>query len=203
MLRAYACLCVMFCSAATFAAPYYRAGQANPSPLQRFLHGEVSASYQFTTGYLQDYLEQTSSDRLHAVGVRALLSPLPWLSAGVDYTRSSKENIPAAWVSSYQETHLGAVVKVTLSPDTNPRFYLLGGYGRSTQRLHFSKFFAPATKKQPYWMLGLGMECDIYRALFLAAEGNIYWHNTQYLHSYYKLSSHATGAVQLRLGVRF
>lgn len=187
----------------TFGAPVYRAGKPEPAAISRYLHGEVSAAYQFSNSYLEDYLGQVSSERLHGWSARALWSPLSWLSVGAEYTRWGNVSLQQAVVDAYRVSQVGAVFKLTLSPDTNPRLYLVGGYGRSTQRLQFSAYLSNTTYTQPYWMAGLGVETDVYRALFLAAEGNLYWNRTQYIHPYYKLSGHAYGVLQVRAGVRF
>ncbi len=185
------------------AAPLYRAGQTDPSSWRKLLHGEISASYLFSNSYLEDYTGQVSSDRLRGVSARALWSPLAWLAVGAEYTHLGKVSLPQSMVDSYQVTQTGAIVKLTLSPDTNPRLYVVGGYGRSKHSLRFSAFLTDTTYTQPYWMAGLGVETCVYRAVFLAAEGNIYWNRTAYIHTYHKLSGHAYGALQLRAGLRF
>jgi len=204
-LRAWAFLTVLvampFVSAG--GAPLYQAGQHHSSVVHNLLHGEISAGYQFSNAFLQDYDGQSDSSHLRGAGVRALWSPLPWLSAGAEYTRLGKVDLEQAWVSSYTLSRTGAVVKLTLSPDTNPRLYLLGGFGRSEHHLQFSKMFSSHKKSQTYWTAGLGVECSVYKAVFAAVEATMHWEKAVYIHPLYKLSSHAQTELQLRAGVRF
>lgn len=184
-------------------APLYQAGQGRSSAAANLLHGEISAGYQFSNAFLQDYKEHYDSSHLRGAGVRALWSPLPWLSAGAEYTRLGKADLEQAWVSSYTLSRMGAVVKLTLSPDTNPRLYLLGGFGRSEHRLEFNTMFSSHKKSQTYWTAGLGVECSVYKPVFVAAEATVHWEKSIYIHPIYKLSSHAQTELQFRAGVRF
>lgn len=204
-LRAWAFLTVLLSLPFVSAdgAPLYQAGQGRSSTVTNFLHGEISAGYQFSNAFVQDYSEQYASSHLRGAGVRALWSPLAWLSAGAEYTRLGKADLEEAWVSSYTLSRIGAVIKFTLSPDTNPRLYLLGGFGRSEHRLEFSKMFSSHKKSQTYWTTGLGVECSVYKSVFVAAEATMHWEKSVYIHPLYKLSSHAQTELQLRAGVRF
>jgi len=192
----------LFFSVGVSATPVYRAGQAT-SPATRWLHGEISGGYTFTNQSLQDYLGQFSSASLRGWNVRALWSPLAWLAAGAEYTRLAEVSLSPALVDGYTLSRTGAVVKLTLSPNTNPRFYLLGGYGRSTHRLAFTSGTPAYKKAQNYWKAALGAEVAVYKSIFAAAEGEILWYETASLHTLYQLSSRMETALQVRAGIRF
>ena len=193
-------LLVLMCAVCASGAPLYRAGQS--ATATRWLHGEISGGYVFTDHSLQDYLGQFSSSSLRGWTARALWTPLPWLSAGAEYARLAEVSLKPALVDEYTLSRTGAVVKFTLSPNTNPRFYILGGLGKSAHRLTFTTTTPSYKKSQNYWKVALGTEADIYKKLFVAAEGELLWDNTADVHTLYKLSSRREMALYLRAGVR-
>ncbi|MBP5430098.1 MAG: hypothetical protein J6Y25_04385 [Elusimicrobiaceae bacterium] len=198
---------MIFCIALPVCAdPIYRAGQTSSS-WTSLLHGEVSVDYTFSSLKLEDYLEEYSSDRLHGFGGRALWTPLPWLGAGIEGTLFGKTDLQEAMVNSYKASRVGAVVKLTLTPDTNPRFYLLVGLGRTTHELNFRRWIGnswPTVKKSiPYWALGLGVETTIWKNFFMGVEGNILWNQSTQLWRYHKIADHSEISLRIRGGVRF
>lgn len=194
---------IFLCALSAMSTPLYRAGQPKTSTATQWLHGEISAGYAFSNVSLQDYLGQSSSGNLHGWNARALWTPLPWLSAGVEYVRYADKSLTPALVEHYRQSRVGAVVKFTLSPDTNPRVYLLGGYGRGVHHIDFTSAGSAYRKQQNYWMAGLGTEVSVYKAVFVAAEGSVYVYPSAKIALHYKLSSRVQTALGLRAGVRF
>lgn len=194
------------------AAPMYRAGEGSSSTLASLLHGEVSADYQFTSQKMEEKLDDLETSSLKGWNVRALWTPLRWLSVGAEMTRFGDDKIQEAFVSSYETDRVAGLVKLTLSPSTSPRVYVLGGYGRTRHQLKYDhssmitrKWPANEKKSIPYWMVGLGIEVDVWRGVFVGAEGNYLRHQTTKLpHSqFYKTDSKSETQVRVRMGVRF
>ncbi len=205
-LRALLTWFVLCVSLPVCAAPIYRAGQTSSS-WTSLLHGEVSVDYTFSSLKLEDYLGEYSSDRLQGIGGRALWTPLPWLGVGAEGTLFGETDLKEAMVNSYKASRLGAVAKFTLTPDTNPRFYLLAGLGRTTHELNFRRWIGntwPSVKKSiSYWMLGLGVEVSVWQTCFVAAEGSILFNDSTQLWRYHQIADRREMDVRLRAGVRF
>ena len=154
--------------------------------------------------------QELTTSSLHGMGLRALWTPLTWMSIGVEMDRFGKKSMPEAFVSSYKTNRVGAVIKFTLSPDTAPRVYALVGYGRTSHRIaydHSSVITAtwPGQEKKNirYWMLGLGLETDVWKNVFVGIEGNVLRHQTTQLMRYYQTHSKTETALRLRAGVHF
>ncbi len=195
-------------------APIYRAGESSSSTLVALLHGEVSADYQFTSQKMKAKLDDSETSSLKGWNVRALWTPLRWLSVGAEMTRFGDEEIKEAFISSYKTNRVAGLVKLTLSPSTSPRVYVLGGYGYTHHQLNYDhsinpiamrKWPANEKKNIPYWIIGLGIEVDVWKVMFVGVEGNYLRHQTTKLpHSqFYKTDSQSETQVRVRVGVRF
>ena len=133
------------------------------------------------------------------------------MAVGAEATRFNDVDLKAYFVDAYQVKRLGGVVKLTLSPDTNPRVYLLAQYGRSSHRLNYVRSAETAswpdhhTTHTPYWMVGLGLEMDVWKAIFVGVEGDIVKYTSTTLDRlrYYQTNNKKGTALRLRMGVRF
>ena len=200
---------ILLLSSSGVAAPQYRAGQSSSS-LYGWLHGEVSADYQFSSQKMELTNQDLATSTLHGMGLRALWAPLTWLSVGVEMGRFGKKSMPEAFVSSYKTNRMGAVIKFTLSPDTAPRIYALAGFGKTFHQIeydHSSVITAtwPGQEKKNirYWMAGLGLETDVWKDVFVGIEGNVLRHQTTQLMRYYQTNSKTETMLRLRAGVHF
>lgn len=189
-------------------APVYQAGQPAAS-VRTWLHGEISADYQFASQYLETDEGSENTSALKGWGGRALWAPLPWLSIGAELTQFGDESLKEAFVSSYEKTRLVGLVKFTLSPNTSPRVYLLAGYGRDKHEINYDHAAMLATwpesdsKTTSFWMLGLGAEVNVWKIVFVGVEGNILRHQTTQLPRFYQIDSKTETALRVRAGVRF
>lgn len=192
-------------------APQYRAGE-DPSAVYSLLHGEISAAYQLSSQKMETKEEDVSTSALKGWDVRALWTPLPWLSVGAEMTRFGDEKLKSAFVSSYESNRMTGLVKLTLSPNTTPRVYVLAGYGRTQHQLNYDHAAHPIDlqswpgsekKTIPYWMAGLGVEMNVWKVVFVGLEGNILRHQTTTLPRFYKTNSKIETALRVRVGVRF
>ena len=192
-----------------YAGPEYRAGQT-PSTVHSLLHGEVSADYQWTSHQMELVTHEGSTSKLEGWNVRALWTPVSWLSVGAEMTQFNEEDLKDFFVSAYKTQRVGGLVKFTLSPNTSPRVYVVGGYGRTTHQLDYVHSFIRTRtwpnhdkKNIPYWLIGLGLEVDVWRNLFVGVEGNLTHHQSTKLVHYYKTDSNKETTVRVRAGVRF
>lgn len=203
---AYVCLLGLMLSVPAAAGPLYRAGHAKGA-VSDLLHGEVSADYQFSSLQLQDYAAEYTSSALRGLSMRALWSPFTWLAVGMEYTHFGKTDLVPAWVDAYRANRVGGMIKLTLSPNTQPRLYLLAGYGRTQHQLDFRPLpgiqWKAVDKNIPYWMAGLGVETDVWKTIFAGLEGNIYWNKERKLGLHHQTASGMDTALRLRVGVRF
>lgn len=199
-------LCV---SGPVLAGPVYRAGQSS-SVVNSLLHGELSADYQFSSQKMKLLTGEDETSALKGWNVRALWAPLSWLAVGAEMTRFNDEDLKNFFVSSYKSNRVGGVVKFTLSPNTSPRLYALAGYGRTMHQLNYdhssilTRMWPGHDKKNiSYWMVGLGLELDVWRSVFVGGEGNILFHQSRDLARYYKLDSKTETELRVRVGVHF
>lgn len=205
---AWAILFIGLCSS-VWSAPIYRAGQSS-STLSSLLHGEVSADYQFSSQKMETKREDQTTSAIRGWNVRALWTPISWFSIGAEMSEFGDEKLKEAFVSSYETNRIAGLIKLTLSPDTSPRVYVLAGYGRTEHQINYDhstivtkKWPAHDKKNIPYWMAGLGVEVDVWKTVFVGLEGNILRHQTTGLPRYYKTTSRTETALRVRAGVRF
>ena len=190
-------------------APQYRAGESSTG-MYSLLHGEIAAAYQISSQKMETESEDLDTSALKGWNVRALWTPLSWLSVGAEMTRFEDEKLKPAFVSSYETNRIAGLVKFTLSPNTSPRVYVLAGYGRTEHQLNYDhasidmlRWPAHEKKNIPYWMAGLGVEMNVWKIVLVGVEGNILRHQTTELPRYYKTNSKTETALRVLLGVRF
>lgn len=199
---------ILLCSGvAAFGAPVYRAGE-KVSSARSIWHGEVSAGYVLSSHQLENTVDGDKTSRLRGGEVRALWTPLSWLAVGMEMSRLGNEKLAPA-IKEYKVGRVAGIVKLTLSPDTTPRFYLLAGLGKSEHRLTYDRSLPPFRNRLPvekdfsFWTLGLGMEVDVWKFVFVGAEGTLTHYSKTQLTEFYALSSKTETALHLRVGVRF
>lgn len=199
---------LFLCGTSVFGAPMYRAGE-NSSSARSLLHGEISGGYVFSSNRVAYVTEEDSSSRLQGVEVRALWSPLSWLSVGAEMDRLGDEKL-SPMIKAYRVNRQTGLIKLTLTPNTTPRFYLIGGYGKSEHKLTYEDFYFGTRNKRPaitkdlhYWTVGLGVEADVWKCLFVGIEGNWVRYNDNQLSAIFKMSSRVETDVRVRVGLRF
>ena len=185
--------------------PIYRVGD-KVSSARSIWHGEVSAGYIFSSQQLESTIESDKTPRLQGFEMRALWAPLAWLAVGAQATRLGDEKL-APFVKEYKVDSVAGVMKLTLSPDTTPCFYLLAGLGKSKHKLTYDHslpiYGKPVEKDFSFWMLGLGVETDVWKFIFVGIEGTLTHYNKTQMTAFYSISSKMQTALHLRAGVRF
>ncbi len=195
------------CNTPAFSGPMYRAGETT-SVGHSLLHGELSAGYLFTSNRIKYVTGEDESSRLRGADVRAMWSPLPWLAVGVELDKLGDEKL-APMIKSYQVKRQEGVIKLTLSPNTTPRFYIIGGYGKSKHKIQYDHSFFPVrlepsvTKNWNYWRVGIGLEADVWKWFFVAAEGNYIHYAHRELTQLFKIDPRTETNLRLRVGLRF
>ena len=190
-----------------FGGPIYRAGQ-KVSASRSVWHGELSAGYMFSSHKLEYVTEEDSSSRLRGGEVRALWAPLSWLAVGAEFSKLGGEKFPPV-IETYKISRLAGILKLTLSPNTTPRVYLVGGFGHSKHKLIYDHSYFPVRKYSPvtvgmsFWVAGLGIEVDVWKGIFVGAEGNVVYYSKGQLSEIFKMSSRTETNLRVRGGVRF
>ena len=88
---------------------------------------------------------------------------------------AQKKSHPA--VKEYKVNQWAGIAKLTLSPNTTPRFYVLAGAGKSTHKMTWTQapfnWRSPVDKSIPFWTVGLGLEADVWKMIFVGVEGTL------------------------------
>lgn len=199
---------VLLCSGVIVqGAPVYRAGE-KVSSARSIWHGEVSGGYIFSSYQLENTVEADKTSRLQGANVRALWAPLSWLAVGAEMNHLGSEKLKPA-IEEYKVNQVAGIVKLTLSPNTTPRFYMLAGVGKSTHKMTYDRTFLPFSLRPPvekdfsFWTVGLGVEADVWKMVFVGIEGTLTRYNKTQLTDWYSLSSKTQTALVVRAGVRF
>ncbi len=198
---------LLLAGATVFSAPIYRAGEP-VSTVRSIWHGELSGGYLFSSHRLENTVESEKSSRLQGLNGRALWAPLSWLAVGAEMTRLGSEKLAPA-IKSYEVNQVAGIVKLTLSPNTTPRFYVLAGWGKSEHKLTYDRSYLPFRKRAPvekdfhFWTVGLGVEADVWKIVFVGVEGNLTHYNKTRLTDFYAISSKTQTSLAVRAGLRF
>lgn len=180
----------------------YRAGQKTVSP--SFDKWEISAAWVVSSQEAGVKNGSTSLDGLHGFSARALFYPLSYLGVGVEGTQFTDEKITPL-VTSYKARQLGVVGKLSLSPNTNPRVYITVGAGKAFYKLRYASMVRRSEDKKDITYLtgGLGVEVDVYKSIFFALEGRLFYHTQTELTDFYALSKKMSFDGRFGLGIRF
>ena len=162
---------------------------------------ELSVGATRSFGRLKDGGGYTQLTHLNGLSGRALVAFLPWLSVGAEGTWFEKEK-DIAYVSSYKARRYGLIGKFTLTPDTEPKVYLLGGYGKTKQSFTYL-FPLNETHQTNYFLVGVGLDVDIWKNIFLAAEGYGLYNTHRHISRFFEQQHRLETGVLVRVGVKF
>lgn len=183
-------------------AQQYRARQKASAP--SFDRWEISAAWVISSQEASVKNGSTSLDGLHGLTARALFYPLAYLGVGVEGTQFADEKL-SPLVTSYKAHQLGIIGKLNLSPNTNPRVYVTVGAGKTFYKLGYASVARRSEDKRniTYLTGGLGVEIDVWKSLFLALEGRLFYHTQTELTRFYALSKKISFDGRLGVGIRF
>lgn len=182
----------------------YRAGEKIYQPSGSFAHWEVSAAWEGSSSEVSLKNAHSSSDGLHGISGRVLYYPFRIFAIGAEGTYYRKQSLTPL-LQSYRVHRVGVLGKLHLSPDTNPRIYLVAGAGQTSYQFKYIPTFEDmdTTKNNFYVMGGVGMEIALYRALFMALEGRFLYNKHVTLSNFYTLTKRWEEDVRVGVGVRF
>ena len=179
----------------------YRAGeQTAQSVVSRW---EVAAGWNASTGEVALKRGSTSTDGAHGFYGRVLYTFWRNAAVGVEGTVFSSQSIkPVA--EKYNAKRVGVLLKYLVTPNTNPRVYLLLGGGITRHHFNFNPVYrGDQTRQVAYGALGAGIEIDIWKNLFAALEGRVTYNKHRDLNSYYELSKRWESEGKLLIGLHF
>lgn len=198
---------LLWVSAAAYGTPVYKAGEKVASE-RSIWHGEISGGYAFTSHQLENTKGPNKTSRLNMAEVRALWAPLSWLAIGAEMDWPQTVELEPA-VKEYKVKRMAGIIKLTLAPNTTPRFYMVAGLGKSEHKLTYDRSLLafhnwhPDEKSFSFWMIGLGLEVDVWRVFFIGTEGTFAHYSETQLAEFYSLSSKTETSLRLRVGARF
>lgn len=203
MRKFYLVMCV-FLFPLLSAGQEYRAGEKTYHPARQFAHWEVSAAWEGSSSEVSLIKGSSSSDGLHGVAGRVLYYPYRWAGVGIEGTYFSEKSV-SPLVNSYRVHRLGVVGKLHLSPDTNPRIYLVAGAGQTSHQFKYLSVYEGMNTTKDIWygLGGIGTEITLYRACFVLLEGRFIYNKHATLTRFYTLSKRWEGDARIGLGVRF
>ena len=194
---------VLYLSTVTAWAQLYTGGnqQTGRDDFSRF---EFSAGWEASSGEMVLNPSHTSTSGAQGVFGRALVYVNRYAGVGLEGTWFSDQKF-APLVTKYKISRLGIVGKLHLSPNTNPRIYLIAGTGYSNHQLKYVSWFDGSADKKEifYGILGCGIETNLYKTLFLTVEGRFLYNFHTRLTNQYALKNRWEPALRLGLGIRF
>ena len=197
-------ICVgLLISACAVCAQEYVGGSGRPFG-KEFSRWEVSAGWEGSSGELELAASDRSTSGAHGVFGRALYYPYRYMGLGIEGTYFASQSF-GPLVDKYHKSRLGVVAKIHLSPNTNPRVYVLAGAGTTKHTLTYASPFDQSRdhKQIFYGMVGLGFEADIYKNLFIAAEGQFQYNRRTQVAKWFALKDRWDTVFHLGAGVRF
>ena len=181
----------------------YRVGGITPLSVYE-LSGpawEVSAGAFASTATLYTRKNNKVFNGELGLAVRGLYALSSWAAFGVEGQFSRAEDA-AYVVDDYQVLRVGGVGKFTLTPDTNPRVYLLLGAGVIRRELQSMQFFKD-TATDGYALVGWGLEKYFVGGWFGGVELYGMYDSAPHLNAYFRVPHRWTAGVQLRFGLQF
>lgn len=180
----------------------YRAGES--PALVSFPRFEVAAGWSASTGEVALKNGAASLGGQHGFYGRVLYAPWKKIALGAEGTLFADKSIEPI-VRNYNAKRAGVLLKYLVTPDTNPRVYLLAGGGITRHRFHFVSPYRGSdhTRTVSYAMLGAGIETSMWKHLFAAVEGRGVYSTRDDLNLFYHLSKRWEMEGKLLLGIRF
>ncbi|MBO7190876.1 MAG: hypothetical protein J6V32_02055 [Elusimicrobiaceae bacterium] len=181
------------------AGQIYHAGESAPT-VSSVKHWEASLGWQTSGQSVQGRLGERLFDSADGLSLRGLYYPTAWLGVGLEGVWFDKKDFPVE--NTYKDVRYGVISKWVLTPQTKPAVYLLLGAGLRKQRTSYMHT-VNNTANTGYGLTGLGLELDIYRGIFIQAEGQALYNTRRKVDNFTQLAHRLELSVALRGGVRF
>ena len=171
------------------------------APLAKLHRVEFSVAGVRSLARLQDGGGHIQLSHQDGFSGRALVALSPWFSLGAQGEWLNKEkDIPA--VAAYKVHRYGAVLKFTLTPDTQPQVYLLAGAGKTKREFEYS-YPLHETSSTGYVLAAVGVEAAVWRGVFVAAEGSALYNKHAHYGNFFKLTHRVEPQISIRAGIKF
>lgn len=195
---------ISFLAYVPVSAQVYHAGQSVQTGTPREWV-EVSGGWGTSFSRLEDGANDKQLSHQEGISGRALFWATSWLGVGGEgIWFKTEKGIPM--VPQYKMRRYGLITKWVLTPDTQPRAYLLLGMGNTKREFHyqFSPFYQyTETNKSSYGLAGAGLEVTMWRNLFLAGEIQLLYNQHKHVSEFFRLHSRFETGASLRAGLRF
>lgn len=201
MKKFQALLLVSFFSLLPLNAQTYQAEEKASLPKNERRWLEISASWTRSLTPLKDHGGYTQLSHQEGLSGRALFVITPWFSLGAEGTRFETEK-GIAMVSAYREKRYGAVGKFTLTPNTQPKVYVLAGAGKTKRELSY-QFSLDESSKMNYLEAAIGLEVAVWKGLFLAAEFCETYNAHKHIGRFFEQKHRLEPSISGRIGISF
>ena len=141
---------ISFLAVSCWGADTYHAGEATSSVRNSKSWLELSVGGTRSFAKLEDKGGYEQLSHLDGISGRALWTVFPWLGIGVEGTRFQTEK-EIAFVDSYKMLRYGLISKLTFTPDTQPKVYLLLGAGKTKREFDYA-FPLVESEKTDYFL---------------------------------------------------
>ncbi len=168
---------------------------------QSFSRWEISAGVVGSLTELRDFVDQSLAKGEIGAELRVLYGVWDWFALGVGASLARPIKT-AESLDSYQSRYLEGLGKVTLTPQTSPRSYLLIGGGVLYREVDYFEDWTDSSSS-PYLTFGWGIETDIGSLWFCGLELRGNYLLTSPSNTYFYFSTRWEAAVHLRTGLRF
>lgn len=182
-------------------AQTYQAAEKGSSPKsgRHFLELSMAGTRSLTP--LKDRGGYTQLSHQDGFSGRALFIVSPWFSVGAEGTWFETEK-GIAMVSAYREKRYGAVGKFTLTPNTQPKVYLLAGAGKTKQEFEYA-FSLNEASKTNYFEAAVGIEVALWKGIFLAAEFCETYNAHKHIGRFFEQKHRLEPSISGRVGIAF
>ena len=162
---------------------------------------EISAALQASTLEMRDFVGQKLTQGEIGASVRMLYFVAPWIALGAEgaFASAGKRD---DLLDIYKSYRLEGLSKLSLTPNTSPRSYLVLGGGVSYREVAYLNVWDEKASL-PYLMFGWGLETDICGNWFGGLELRGVYHLKDIQSDYFYLPHRWEGQMQLRVGLRF
>lgn len=192
---------ISFLVALPLQAQTYHAGEKTvvSSTHRNWVEFSVAGARSFSR--LEDGGGYTQLSHQDGLSGRGLIIVYPWLALGVEGTSFGNEkSIP--YVSHFKQSRYGVVGKLTLTPDTQPKVYVLIGAGKTKRKFEYEFSFTEETKTN-YMMAAIGIEIALWKEIFIAAEAYGVYNGHRHISRFFEQNHRFEPGLMGRLGIRF
>lgn len=178
----------------------YQAGQAARPHAAPTAAWDVSLSVYRSPMHVVDPVQEDLFAGETGLSARGLYRFSDWLAGGMEGGISRRKDFPLQ--NTYRHLYYGAVTKWIVTPQTQPRVYLLLGGGISRRKLSYAGMWAHSVRAK-YVTAGIGTEVDIWKSGYIGLETQARYNTHRTLDNFTALERRLEVILGLRAGLRF